>query len=208
MAADAVMDALAGEDARFAFFDAIAAGSGLFGGVEMQEVGALPTWGQSGEGLFQRGVLIELVLQFFRDGFGSGFEGGFQSGFFCRDGFLQVVFQDGLGLGDGLHAGEGDEAARLGVLAGLFEDAVRVFEHGALAEHERAVVFEAAEQDDVGTVVGVARLVPLEVFGELGVEQDATQRLELRLPLLGAGDVFIHLGVFAVHGRMKQKEAR
>ena len=42
--ADAVMDALAGENARLAFFDAVVAGGGLFGGVEMQEVGALPSW--------------------------------------------------------------------------------------------------------------------------------------------------------------------
>ena len=84
------MDAFASEDAGRAGFDAGGAGGGLLGGVEVQEVGALTSRGEGGEGFVQRGVFVELCLQFFRDGFGSGFVDGFDVGFFVFDAGMSV----------------------------------------------------------------------------------------------------------------------
>ena len=200
VAADAVVDAFAGEDAGRAGFDAGGAGGGLFGGVEVQQIGALAAGGEGGEGFVQRGVSVELLLQLFRNKLGNGFVDGFDAGFFVFDNDVEERLQVKLQRFDFSLAGEGDEAPGLGVLAGFLEEAAGICEQGAVAEHEPAVVFEAADEDDVVAVVGVAGLVPLELFGETGVEDDAAQGLHLRLPLFGAGDVFIDGGVLAAHG--------
>ena len=80
-AADAVIGAFAGEDAGFGFVDAGRSGFRLFGGIELQQEGALPAWCESGKSGFQIGVGSESVVKFARK--------------FRRGGIARIDFQSG-----------------------------------------------------------------------------------------------------------------
>lgn len=149
VAADAVVDAFASEDAGRAGFDAGGAGGGLLGGVEVEEVGALAAGGEGGEGFVERGVFVEFGLQLFGDGLGGGFVLRLHSCLFVFDGGEEEGFEVGLQGFDFLHAGEGDVAPGLGVFAGFLEECAGIVKEGAVAEHEAAVVFEAADEDEI-----------------------------------------------------------
>jgi hypothetical protein len=69
-----------------------------------------------------------------------------------------------------------------GVLALLLERAVGVLKERALEEEQRAQVLEGLEDDDVRSVVRVARLAPLELLIQPGPKQHRPQGLELGPP--------------------------
>ncbi len=89
-----------------------------------------------------------------------------------------------LELGHLLDAREPDLPGRLHVLGLLNEDAFGVLEQRALVKQDGAVLLEAVDERDVLAVERVARLTPLQVFGQPAVEQDLAELLELSAPLV------------------------
>ncbi len=111
------------------------------------------------------------------------------------DRLAQVGLQRLLEPGHVLDAREPDLPGRLHVLGLLNEDALGVLEQRALVKQDGAVLLEAVDERDVLAVERVARLAPLQIFGQPAVEEDLAELLELRAPLVLPLQKRIHLGV-------------
>ena len=75
-----------------------------------------------------------------------------------------------------------------------FEHVVGVVQQDTLEEHERKVIGELLEQDDVGLVVAVARFGPLDLLVEPTAEQHGPDGRDLVRPSVGGVHVRVDVG--------------
>ena len=167
-----------------------------FGLREMEDVRPLPTRRQRGEGRLQLGIRGELGLELLGQLDVLGLlELHLQPSALDLDRLAHVGLDRLLELGHLLDAREPDLPGRLHVLGLLNEDAFGVLEQRALVKQDGAILLEAVDERDVLAVESVARLAPLQVFGQPALKEDLAELLELRAPLVLLLQKRIHLGV-------------
>src|SRR6185437_14780676 len=99
------------------------------------------------------------------------------------DGFVDVTPQGRLQCRNFLGRGELYPAARLGVLADLFENVLRVLQQGAFEEGERARFLQRDDDRHVLLPVGEAGLAPFQLLGQAAAECNLPEAVDFLLPL-------------------------
>src|SRR5579863_1124890 len=145
----------------------------------MIDVGSLPSRRQRFKGSPEFGEFIEHEFEFFRKLQIRGlFQFHFEAGFFYLDGFANISLHDRFHLRDFPDRAELEPACGLRVLTGPGEDTMDILEQDALEKGERTGFLQAADDDYVLALEGVAGLTPLEVFRQFRVEKDRSKLLE------------------------------
>ncbi len=201
-----VVDSFAGEDPGNALRDARGSRLRLLRAREVEHVGPPPARRQRVEGLRELAILLQHARQLLRQcELALRLEVDGEPGLLHRDRLLRV----------GLHhrlldlrlAAELEAQRRLRVLALAAQQPVRVLEQRALEEHQGAVLLERLDDGDVGAREEEARLAPLEVLVETGLEEDRPQLPDLAAPRLRTADERIDLGTLRAHRTAEDRGA-
>src|SRR5262249_28839053 len=155
----------------------------LLRAAEVKQVSPLPTWRQRLERALEPRIDAELLLQLLGHGKLWGLRLDLHSGLLGRHGLAYVGLDGGRLRRNLLGAGELHHPRCLD-LPELHQQLLRVLQQRTLKEAQRAIFFEALNDDDVFSIHCVAGLSPLALLSQVKPRQDPLQLRNLGPPPL------------------------